>query len=437
MISRIEATRYRCFNRLGVDLAEFNVLAGANGSGKTTLLDLPMLVGDALRHRNVGAAFMEAQKERPPRARSPRELIHKERGDDFIIALEAILPEHIRTDLLKGVSPSIKKAPEKQPTHVRYEIRFQVVDNVELRVANEYLFTFPKGFGPSHESEFHGEREKKRCWKFSLRREQGERTPSDAQGRRDDLVHFLVEGRRGVKKRSVQVPCTRLALPLVQLETWKDFPAARWLYETLLEGCVYFDPDLDLLRRASPPGQPRGLLGNGANLPWLALDLKRRHEKRFAMWIDHVKTALPTLENIDVMEREEDHHAYFAVDYQEGYRVTSSGLSHGTLKILALTLLPYLTELPAMVVAEEPENGIHPQAVETVLQSLSSLYDSQTDVSTHSPVVLARTELDWVIRGMVGKDNSATMIAGPDHRGLKDWKGTLEPRMLFAAGVLG
>ncbi len=55
MISRIEATRYRCFKRLGVDLEEFNVLAGANGSGKTTLLDLPMLVGDALRHRNVGA----------------------------------------------------------------------------------------------------------------------------------------------------------------------------------------------------------------------------------------------------------------------------------------------------------------------------------------------------------------------------------------------
>lgn len=41
-------------------------------------------------------------------------------------------------------------------------------------------------------------------------------------------------------------------------------------------------------------------------------------------------------------EREEDHHAYFVVVYQGGYEVTSSGLSDGTLRILALTILPYL-----------------------------------------------------------------------------------------------
>ncbi len=41
---------------------------------------------------------------------------------------------------------------------------------------------------------------------------------------------------------------------------------------------------------------------------------------------------------------------------------------------------------------------------------------------------------DKVIRTMVGKANSAAMIAGPDHPVLKDWKGTLELGMLFAAG---
>lgn len=37
MITRIEATRYRCFDKLDVELGDFRVLVGANGSGKTTL----------------------------------------------------------------------------------------------------------------------------------------------------------------------------------------------------------------------------------------------------------------------------------------------------------------------------------------------------------------------------------------------------------------
>ena len=43
-------------------------------------------------------------------------------------------------------------------------------------------------------------------------------------------------------------------------------------------------------------------------------------------------------------EREEDHYAYFSVEYEGGYRVTSSGLSDGTLRILAMTMIPFLDE---------------------------------------------------------------------------------------------
>ncbi len=61
MITRLEATRYRCFERLGVDVGDFRVLVGANGSGKTTLLDLPVLLRrlaarEQRRHALHGAA---------------------------------------------------------------------------------------------------------------------------------------------------------------------------------------------------------------------------------------------------------------------------------------------------------------------------------------------------------------------------------------------
>lgn len=95
MITRIEATRYRCFEKLDVELGDFRVLVGANGSGKTTLLDIPVLLGDMLRGRAIGEAFLDRRDGRSPRASGFSELIFQGQGDHFILALEAALPEQI------------------------------------------------------------------------------------------------------------------------------------------------------------------------------------------------------------------------------------------------------------------------------------------------------------------------------------------------------
>ena len=58
MITRLEATRYRCFERLGVDVGAFRVLVGANGSGKTTLLDLPVLLARIIHERSGLCEFL-------------------------------------------------------------------------------------------------------------------------------------------------------------------------------------------------------------------------------------------------------------------------------------------------------------------------------------------------------------------------------------------
>lgn len=105
--------------------------------------------------------------------------------------------------------------------------------------------------------------------------------------------------------------------------------------------------------------------------------------------------------------------------YAGGYEVTSSGLSDGTLRILALTLLPYLppTALPTLLVTEEPENGIHPRAIETVVQSLASIAGTRVWVSTHSPIVLADTPLDDVLVARVDGEGAVTIVPGPGTHG--------------------
>jgi predicted ATPase len=432
VITRIEATRYRCFDKLDVELGDFRVLVGGNGSGKTTLLDIPVLFGDLLRERIISAAFTGPRDGRPPRATALRELIFQGQGDFFILAVEAALPERVARDLLDSLSEKVRSQEDRRPTHIRYELRLQIFNETELQVQNEYLFVFPQAHAPARAAKemsaprMHGEVSPKGVWRFILKREYG------------GEAEFLPETVTRSRSTKSMVSPYQLALPRLQFESQKDFPAARWFFDLLGEDAVFFDPDWNALRMASPPGLSKSqVLGSGKNAPWLALELQKTDTERFALWKSHVRLALPQVSDISIHEREDDHHAYFRVRYSDRYDVPSSGLSDGTLRILVLTLLAYIAKSPRFLVTEEPENGIHPQATEVVLQSLSSLYDSQVIVSSHSPVVLASLGLDQILAARINDGGAVEVIHGPDHPRLVDWKGQVSLPTLFASGVLG
>jgi predicted ATPase len=432
VITRIEATRYRCFDKLDVELGEFRVLVGANGSGKTTLLDVPVLLGELLRERNISEPFTEQRDGRAPRATALRELIYQGKGDYFILAVEAALPERVTSALLERMSEKNRVRKDQWPTHIRYELRLQIFNETELQVQNEYLFAFPERHAPTRATtdtsapRMHGEVDPNRNWKFILKREYG-----------GEAVYTPETVQRPRSTKSMVSP-QQLAFPRLQFESQSEFPAARWFFDLLVEDTVFFDPDWNALRVASPPGLSKTqVLGSGKNAPWLALELQRTDADRFALWKNHVHLALPQVSDVNVHEREDDHHAYFRVRYGDRYDVPSSGLSDGTLRILVLTLLAYIAKPPRFLVTEEPENGIHPKAIEAVIQGLASIYDSQVIVSSHSPVVLARSELAQILAARIRADGACEVIPGPLHPRLVDWKGEVSLSTLFAAGVLG
>jgi predicted ATPase len=445
MITRLEATRYRCFERLGVDVGDFRVLVGANGSGKTTLLDLPVLLGDLLRANNVSAPFMERRPELPPRAGSLNELVFAGRGSDFSLAVEARLPDAVQSKVVEGMFARKRTERSRQalqedrrqwPTHIRYEIGLRIAADQALQVAYEYLFMFPESDGPDRrQAGFHGVvADNKKHWHLTLKREIGYETEFSPETPQANAA-------------KVGLPETLLAMPRVLFESEAGYPAARWLHGLLTTDAVFLEPNWSAMRQASPPGQPKVITANGRNIPWLALELKREgapdgagadyRSERYTDWIAHVQTALPQVTDIEVREREDDHHAYFVVSYKGDFKVPSPGLSDGTLRILTLTLLPYLSKHPSILVTEEPENGIHPRAIEAVLQSLSSMYDSQVWVSSHSPVVLARAKLDQLLCARLANEGGVEMVAGTDHPRLQEWRGGIDLGSLFAAGVLG
>jgi len=88
-----------------------------------------------------------------------------------------------------------------------------------------------------------------------------------------------------------------------------------------------------------------------------------------------------------------------------------------------------------LLVVEEPENSIHPQAIDTIMQSLRSLYDEQVWISTHSPVVLAGAKVSELVITRLDRSGAATVIPGSEHPRLAQWKGAIDLGSLFATGV--
>ncbi len=424
-ITRIEAHRYRCFRKLEVSLSSFNVLAGANGSGKTTLLDIPVLLGDLLGQRSCSEAFLESsQQGLAPRAKALPELIFQEKGNGFVLALEAQLPQRVIRQVVQNAPKQIRNDASRWPTRLRYELEFGLSDAATIQVENEHLFFFAaKGECRPEDKLLNLKASVKSGWHSILRREGS------------NPARFFPECRMQEEPLRFKIPPTQLIFASLPNDP-ELFPAAVWFREFLRKGTVFYELDWLKLRRASPPGLPSRVIPEGSNLPWLVLRLQQEAPQRFEDWVAHVRTALEQISTIEAREREDDHHAYLRIRYEGGYTVTSSGLSEGTLRILALTILPYLTQQPGMLATEQPEDGLHPSAIESVLQSLSSLYDSQVWVSTHSPIVLAHTELEHLLCMQLREDGSAGAIPGPEHPRLKKWRGEIDLGSLYASGVL-
>jgi predicted ATPase len=421
MISRIEAFKYRCFDHLDIQMGSYHVLAGPNGSGKTTLLDIPVLLGDMLR-RGVAPAFLETPlMGGSARSQSLQELIFHKLGTYFAFAIELQLPESICIELLGRAPLSVQLDERRHPRGLRYEVRFQVFNYVELHVTDEFLSITPRE-STEPESGWGIGGTRPQSWRAVIQRELGE--PAT-----------LVPEYQGRKKYNLKLEAQELALANVPRDA-EQFPATVWLRDFLERDILFYQPAWSKLRQACPPGQPLTLRADAVNLPWLVMNLKQQNPDSFEFWVDHVKVALPNLEAIAAVEREEDHHAYLKLDYCSGYSVTSSGLSDGTLHILALTIIPYLSNPPGLISLEEPENGIYPRAIELVLQSLSSVENTQVWLSTHSPIVLANTDLDALVVMRSAKDGRVEAISGTEHPRLKDWQAAIDLGSLFAAGVL-
>ena len=411
MVRRIQALNYRCLGHVDVRLdGNFHILVGPNASGKSTLLDVVGFFADL-----TPGSIESAVRKRVP---DFRDLIWGRQGGHgrFELALE-----------LDAAASSEDAATDG----IRYELVVRNGEDGPCIETVQGLVAATPVYQPRSTTQFPAPLAPVSSITGSDQQENGVALfrGADAFTKYMDEFHSRIENIEPERFTKGQLR-----------ELGDNLDAARAALKFSIFGSRVRRLLLDgrQLREASPPAHVRmGLSPDGSNLPWMVLQLVEKQNARFHEWLDHVRIVLPDLKDIRVVERDDDHRAYLMLSYGAGIEVPSWSVSEGTMRLLALTLIAYLPDAGQIYLIEEPENGIHPLAVEAVYQSLSSIYDSHVFVTTHSPTLLGCASPREVLCFARDQDGATDVISGVDHPRLGEWRRAADMDLLFAPDVLG
>ena len=424
---RVEALRYRSLRYISQRLGRFQVLVGPNASGKSNFLDVLAFLGDVLRSDLETATVGNEWLEIPLRATDARKLSWMGEGDSFELAVEMAIPPNKQRPL-----PTLSHLQDGSSI-CRYEVEVEISGTPRFLAETVWLLP-AKPIRPVERALFPMPLEPP----LHIVKQPGKNAPPGwkrvvSRSEMPDRVMFSDEKTKWRNHFRISTGESALA----SLPADEDrFPVALWLRRALrrVQRIVLSS---EAMRRPSPPVRQQSYLPDGSSLPHVVKHLEDSYPEHHRRWIEHIREALPDIASITTFEREEDRHRYLVLKYKNGLAAPSWLVSDGTLRLLALTLLAYLPNIVGIYLIEEPENGVHPRALENMFQSLSSVYSAQILLTTHSPLITRLTKLDQLLCLARSEQEGTDIVTGSQHPVLQDWQGVADLGTLLASGVLG
>lgn len=396
MLTRLRVQGFKSLIDSEVRFGPFTCIAGANGAGKSNLFDAILFLRDLADHSIVEAAHRVRDRS-GSRKGDLRSLFTKTTDSNLpniIIEVDLIVASEVIDDFGRKAKPST--------TFLTYKIELKyVVDhdsNERIELVSENLTYLPKGnakrrIGFACSKDF-----------FSSALLGEKRTPfitteiNKETG--NSTINISQDGNSG---RPSQIPAQnspRTVLGSANTDERPTVLAAR----REMQSWKLLQLEPAKLRAPDEFSDDPHITFDGAHIPSTLERLKRYEEisNRVAALIPEVREISVDVDNTRRIKT-------LLLEQRNGVVHQARALSDGTLRFLALATMAFDTESKGLICFEEPENGIHPSRINSILELLREMSVNtqqalspenplrQVIINTHSPVVVRNLHPDELL----------------------------------------
>ncbi len=382
-IHRLKVSGLLSFGPEGIDLPlqPINVLIGANGSGKSNLLDVLSLL-----------------KAAPRRLTQP-------------------------IDAKGGIKEWLWKG-----------------NGSDRRAIVDAVVDFPRGgVSLNHVMEF-----TERLGRLEIVMESIEDETPDEHGSDSSFYHF--KGKRAVLRSTLRSPRTGLrTIPrkalraeesiLSQIRDPNSHPALNWLQDRYQEIAIFRDWSFStsLRQPQSSQGLSDFLDESGQNAGLIFESFNRQTQYDFLSQLQELYA------NINhVRFKVEQGNLRLLVEEVGGRVIPGTHLSDGTLHYICLLLVLLHPSPPPLVVIEEPEIGLHPDAIPALANLLvEASQRTQLIITTHSSMLIDALPEPASRVVVCEKEDGVSRFERLDPGELRDWLGIYSLSELWSMGKIG
>lgn len=416
MLTRLRVQGFKNLVDVDVRFGPFTCIAGPNGVGKSNLFDAIQFLSLLADHPLLDAARRVRGGSRL------RNLFHRTADDqvpEMLFEAEMIVPQRGRDDLGQDAVAS--------STFLRYRLRLahrpgSTLENVDrLVIVEEGLEYITKGEAHKHVHFDHSAR----AWRDSvvLNRKYGESfisTQSDEEERPLIRLHQDGGGSRG---RPLTYLASSLPRTVLSSTNAAESPTAL-LARREMQSWRLIQLEPSALRQSDSFTDPTHLGSDGSHLAGTLYRLGNgsrgvggdgdggpgdEQGRVYAEVANRLSTFLDDVREVSVDRDVKRELLTVEVRTVGQNRFPAAALSDGTLRFLALAVFEIDPEATGVLCLEEPENGVHPARVPSMLALLRRIavdphepVDSenplrQVIVSTHSPAVVQQVPEDTLL----------------------------------------
>ena len=387
MITRIEIDGFKSFKGFKMNFTPLTVIAGTNASGKSNLFDAIQLLS-RLAEVDLRTAFGEQRGD-------ASELFLK--YDDIISANEMTFAVEMLVD--RKVKDNWGREEELSYTRLRYELKIE--RRVNEKGFEDLFVTFESLVNLKHSDDI---------WIKLINKDSlGLWRPKLAKGARRAVPYITTEsdnngyssfvvpqdGKTGNKRVFSAEEAKQTVLSGFVTVDFKHILAVReemrsWKF-------LQFNPE-DLREPTRiEPNLSDVISHSGKNLASALFRIKQDDEYSLVEISRTLNSFLPEFTEVNVENDKANKQFIIKLTAEDGRVFSSRVLSEGTLRLLALCVLLYDTQHKNLLCFEEPENGIHPCRIKSMIDVLkdlttdfsdNSLSARQVIVNTHSPILI-------------------------------------------------